>query len=72
MSPSLDRDDPKRGYGYRYTGGMTKRCPGYKGIRYSQSAHDVPNDAEHFYAGKSKCRVCYDAYAAACRALQHN
>ena len=68
MSPSLDRDDPKRGYGYRYTGGMTKRCPGYKGIRYSQSAHDVPNDAEHFYAGKSKCRVCYDAYAADWRA----
>jgi hypothetical protein len=38
-------------------------CRGYRSATYQQGPHLVPDDREHFYAGKTQCRDCYRAYA---------
>lgn len=52
----------------------TKRCPGFTGEGYTQPAHDVPADAEHFgkHSGakdglQTYCRPCDRAYQKAWR-----
>ena len=46
-----------------------RRCRGYVSSTYRQDCHHyLPDDAEHFYAGKTQCRACYRAYAADWRA----
>jgi hypothetical protein len=52
----------------RMSSTMLRRCRGYVSSTYRQDPHELPDDAEHFYAGKTQCRTCYLAYAADWRA----